>query len=112
MNPIRYLRRFVAALAALAGVLLAVAVATPAAFASGQPPPLPPIREKHPPLTPVHIHQPVHQAPVPAHTVIIGGMPGWQIALIAIGAALLAAIVAVLVDRAWAARRKTITAAA
>jgi len=114
MNPIQYLRRFAAALAALVGALLAVAVATPAAFASGQPPPLPPGWNKHPPLTPAHIHQPVHQAPVPApvHTVIIGGMPGWQIALIAIGAALLAAIVAVLVDRAWATRRKTITAAA
>jgi len=114
MNPTQYLRRFVAALAALASALLAFAVTTPAAFASGQPPPLPPIREKHPPLTPVHVHQPVHQAPVPApaHSVIIGGMPGWQIALIAIGAALLAATVAVLVDRAWAARRKTITAAA
>ena len=39
-------------------------------------------------------------------------MPGWQIALIAIGAALLAANAAVLLDRAWAARRKTITVAA
>jgi LPS O-antigen subunit length determinant protein (WzzB/FepE family) len=33
-------------------------------------------------------------------------MPGWQIALIAAGAALLAAVVAVLADRAWAARRQ------
>jgi hypothetical protein len=39
-------------------------------------------------------------------------MPGWQIALIAIGAALLAATAAVLLDRARAAHRKTITAAA
>jgi hypothetical protein len=39
-------------------------------------------------------------------------LPGWQIALIAIGAALLAATAAVLADRARAARRKTITAAA
>jgi hypothetical protein len=39
-------------------------------------------------------------------------MPGWQIALIAIGAALLAATVAVLVDRAWTAHRKTNIAAA
>ena len=45
------------------------------------------------------------------HVVIVGGMPGWQIALIAIGAALLAATAAVLADRAWAIRRKTITAA-
>jgi hypothetical protein len=32
-------------------------------------------------------------------------MPGWQIALIAAGAAVLAGVVAVLADRAWAARR-------
>jgi hypothetical protein len=37
-------------------------------------------------------------------------MPGQQIALIAVAAALTAA--AVVADRAWAARRKTITAAA
>ncbi len=40
----------------------------------------------------------------PVHTVVIGGTPGWQIALIAAGAALLGAIAAVLVDRARAAR--------
>ena len=33
-------------------------------------------------------------------TVVVGGMPGWQIALIAVGAALAAAVIAVLVDRA------------
>ena len=43
---------------------------------------------------------------------VVGGMPGWQITLIAIGAALLAATAAVLADRARAGRRKTITAAA
>jgi hypothetical protein len=32
-------------------------------------------------------------------------MPGWQIILIAAGAALAAAVAAVLLDRAWAARR-------
>jgi hypothetical protein len=41
-----------------------------------------------------------------------GGMPGRQIALVATGAALLGAMVAVLLDRARAARRKTITVAA
>jgi hypothetical protein len=39
-------------------------------------------------------------------------MPGWQIALIAAGAALLAAAVAVLAYRAWAARRRPVTAVA
>ena len=34
-----------------------------------------------------------------------GGMPGWQITLIAVGAALAGAVLAVLLDRAWAARK-------
>jgi hypothetical protein len=34
-----------------------------------------------------------------------GGMPGWQITLIAVGAALCAAVLAVLLDRVWAERR-------
>jgi hypothetical protein len=44
-----------------------------------------------------------HQAPgpVPGHTVVVGRMPGWQSALIAAGAAVLA----VLLDRARAGRR-------
>jgi hypothetical protein len=100
MNHIRHIRRVAATLATLAGALLAFAAAAPAALASGPGPlPLPPpIREKHP--------------QVPVHTVVIGGMPGWQITLIAIAAALLAATLAVLVDQAWTAHRKTITAAA
>jgi LPS O-antigen subunit length determinant protein (WzzB/FepE family) len=32
-------------------------------------------------------------------------MPGWQIALIAAGAALIAAAIAILADRAWTARK-------
>ena len=96
MTPIR---RLAAALAGLAGTLLAFAAAAPVAFASYPPP--------------GHIHQPVHQPsiPAPAHTVVIGGMPGWQIALIAVGAALAAAAVAILVDRAWSARKAHATTA-
>ena len=41
----------------------------------------------------------------PAHAAVTSGMPGWQITLIAIGAALLAAAAALLLDRAWMARR-------
>jgi hypothetical protein len=37
--------------------------------------------------------------------VVAGGMPGWQIALIAIGAAIVAAAAAVFLDRARAGRR-------
>ncbi len=47
---------------------------------------------------------PVDAAPA-VSTVVAGGMPGWQIALIAVGAALVAAVVAVLLDRARLARR-------
>jgi hypothetical protein len=46
--------------------------------------------------------------PLPATTVRMvatGGMAGWQITLIALGAALLAAAAAVILDRARAARR-------
>jgi hypothetical protein len=93
MNRIKHLRRLAAVLAGLAAALLAFA--TPA-FATLLPPrpggPVPP--------------------PVQVHTVIVGGMPGWQIALIAIGAALAAATAAVLAERAWAARRHPVTAAA
>jgi hypothetical protein len=41
----------------------------------------------------------------PLQTVMVGGMPGWQTALIAVGAALIASVAAVLVDRARSARR-------
>jgi hypothetical protein len=89
MNPVRHTRRLAAALAGLAGALLAFAATAPAAFAR--------------PVPPSDIHQPVHlgPAPVPVHTVVVGGMSGWQITLIAVGAALLAAALAVLLDRAW-----------
>ena len=44
------------------------------------------------------------QAPV-GGVVAAGGMPGWQITLIALGSALVAATAAVWLDRARAARR-------
>jgi hypothetical protein len=81
MNHIRHI------LVALAGVLLATA-ATPAAYAS-----LPP-------------HGGGAGSTQTTVRVIAGdGMPGWQITLIAVGAALAAATVAVLLDRARAARK-------
>ncbi len=109
MNGIRHIRRLASVLAGLAGVLLASAAAVPAAFAGTDPIPDPPgyIGDPYIGTHPV--------APVPAtavHVVNTGGMPGWQIALIAVGAALLAATVAVLADRARAARRQAIPGAA
>lgn len=83
------LRRFVAALAAITCVLLASASVVPAASATEDPP-------GGAPLTPV---------PAPTGQVAVGGMAGWQIALIALGAALVAAIAAVIVDRTLATRR-------
>jgi hypothetical protein len=123
MNPIGHIRRLIATLAGLACVWLGLAAAAPAAFAVRVPPggpavttapPEPPGWNKHPPLPPGHIHQPVHLTPVrvPVHAVVIGGTPGWQIALIAIGAALFAATAAVLAYRAWTAHRKPDTVGA
>ena len=113
--------RTLAALATLAGALLALTTAS-AAYASLPPhgggpadTPAPPVSypcspecsplldkrlllsHGHPTGTVYHVH-----------TVVVGGTPGWQIALIAAGAALLAAVIAVLLDRARAARHTTV----
>jgi hypothetical protein len=101
MNPLKRIRRFAAVLAGLAGALLAFG-ATPA-FAMHVPPPGSGVT-----TSPVGTTTP----PVEVHTVVVGGTPGWQIALIAVVAALLAATVAVLADRTRNARRKAITATA
>ena len=76
------LRRVVAVLAGVTATLLASVATIPAAFASVE--------------------------PNPAHTsrVVTGaGMPGWQAALIALGAILLVVAAAVLLDRALATRK-------
>jgi hypothetical protein len=130
MKPIRSIRRLAAALAGLVGAWLGLAVAAPAAFAALKVPPPgsgppgisvlhePPGGNKHPPLPLGHVTGPVLGAnragspPVShVHTIVVGGMPGWQIALIAIGTALLAATAAVLAYRAWITPRKPVTAA-
>ena len=46
------------------------------------------------------------------HTVVVGGMPGWQIALIAVVAALVTACAAVLVERTRIGRRRPVRPAA
>jgi hypothetical protein len=104
MNPIRTIRRTAALVAGLAGGLLAFIAAGPAVFAAPHPgepapghgPALPPGWFKHP------------QLPVPAHAhaALAGGLPGWQVSLIAAGAVILAAVLAVLLVRARAAHRR------
>jgi hypothetical protein len=84
-----HIHRTLAALATLAGALLALAAA-PAALASPlRPPP----------------HSYGGGAPAPVRVIVEGGMAGWQITLIAAGAALAAAALAVLLDRTLAARK-------
>ncbi len=92
MNLIQCIRRLAAILAGLGGAALASILVAPAAFAVREPPP-------------GGGGAPASPAPPDTVAVVAGGMPGWQIALIAVGAALLAAVLAVLLDRAWGARR-------
>lgn len=89
MKPIRHIRRLAAVLAGLAGALLAFAAAAPAVLARSAPPSPPTWEHKPIPLPSGHIVGPVYKTPVriPVHTVVVGGMPGWQIALIAAVAA-------------------------
>jgi hypothetical protein len=94
-----HIRRTAVALAGLTAAVLASAIAAPAAFAMQVPPPGGELGGQS--VTPAPIAQ-VHA----------GGMPGWQIVLIAVGAALVAATVAVLLDRARAGRRNAVTATA
>jgi hypothetical protein len=83
-------RRILTALATLAGALLAFIAAPAAAFASR----MPPAEGTAGPTQP----------PPPVHTIVTGGMPGWQITLIA-AAALATAALAVLLDRTRTARK-------
>ena len=95
-------------LAGLAGILLASAAAVPAAFAGTNPIPDPPGYTGDPYIGTAPV-VPLRAATV--RVVTTGGMPGWQITLIALGAALLAAMVAVLLARTRAARRNAVTTA-
>jgi hypothetical protein len=92
------LRRTIAALAAVTGGLLAWAAAVPAASAATSLIPVPGAGGAYGPV-------PATAPTARAQVITVGGMPGWQITLIAIAAALVAAIAAVVLDRAWASRR-------
>jgi hypothetical protein len=89
MNSIRHLVYILGGLA-----LSVLALGSAPAFAEHVPPPG---AWGNPLIGPLQIARP--------HLVAVGGMPGWQITLIAVGAALLAATVAVILDWARTARR-------
>ncbi len=111
MSPIRpshLIGRVAGVLAGLAG-LLASLTTGPAAFAAQLRP--------DPPWWITHLRPPVHLQPAPGyfkhpplpdparvHAAVGGGIPGWQITLIAVSAAVLAST-AILLGRALAARR-------
>jgi hypothetical protein len=99
MNHIQYVRRFAAILAGMTCALLASAALAAPSFAM-VPHPGPP-GDTYPAPAPVRIQ-----------TIVAGGMPGWQITLIAVGAALLAATAAILLDRARTAHQNTARATA
>jgi hypothetical protein len=86
----RPIRRAATILAGLTTLLLAVSTGAPAAFARIMPP---------------SDGSGATAGQAPVQTIVIGGMPGWQVTLIAVAAAVFAATGAVLLDRALAARR-------
>jgi hypothetical protein len=94
MNTIHRMHRLIGILAAGACALLVFAAASPALAATMRVPTYGPPAS----VAPAQVRAQVH-------TVIVGGMPGWQIALIALAATLVAAAVAVALDRARAVRR-------
>jgi hypothetical protein len=114
MNPTPTLRRAASTLAAIATAVLAALAAAPAALAATTPRPARPAPADSPPLNLPGVagawnkHPPL---PAHAHAIISGGMPGWQITLIA-AAALLAAALAVTGYRILTARRRVTPSAA
>ena len=100
MNRIPRIRRATAAAFGLALAVLGLAAAGPAAFAG-----VVPAGQSGGISAPAAV-------PAVTRVVVVGGMPGWQIALIAAGAALIAAALAVLADRIHAGHRRTALRAA
>lgn len=113
MNRNHHIRRSAAALTGLTAAVVAYITGAPAALAASHhgsrgslparsniaPRSDPPGWNKHPPL-PAHVH-----------TAVAGGMPGWQITLIVLGAALLTIAVALAITRVRLARRGMIASA-
>lgn len=101
VKHIHFVRRTAGVVLAICSTLFGVVVFAPSAFAMVP-------RDPGGGASAAVLPQP---HPRVVHTVVAGGMAGWLITLIAVGAALLAATVAVLMDRARAAnRRPTVSA--
>jgi hypothetical protein len=113
MHISRRSRRFGGLLIALGAVLATFASTATAALATINVP-LPdgraPVWTGFPTGNRGGIYDPVQTSTTVPVVTVVGGMPGWQIALIAIGAALVAALVAVPAYRAWTARRQPLAA--
>ena len=99
MTTIRRMFRHTTRLVIAAAALLGGIIAAPAAFASSVRVPLPEAGYSAGPATVPAT------GPSAVHTVTVGGTPGWQIALFIVAAAVLAAVFAVLLDRARSGRR-------
>jgi len=91
MYFIRRVRRLGALLIAVCGLTGAFAGIGPAAFAQ-----IPP--------DPFERTGPAAQVAPAVHVTVAGGLPGWQVAIIAIAAAVVTSVAAVVIDRARAAR--------
>jgi hypothetical protein len=102
MNQIRCIRRVIRVIAGVGGTMLGFVLFAPSAFALV----VRPIGEgSSSAVAPV-------TAPTTSHYVVQTGMAGWEIALIALAAALLTATVAVFTDRALGSNRKVRVSAA
>jgi hypothetical protein len=99
MTTIRRMFRHATRIAIAAAALLGGIIAAPAAFATQVP--LPGTGDTGTTTTPATLH-----------TVTVGGTPGWQIALFVIAAAVLAAVIAVLLDRMRTGRRRQLAPSA
>jgi hypothetical protein len=96
MYHVRFIRRAVSVIAAVGGTMLGFVPFAPSAFALV----VRPIGDG-----PYSAVAPA-TAPATSHYVVQSGMAGWEIALIALAAALLTATVAVFTDRALGSNRK------
>jgi hypothetical protein len=90
MNRKHRVHQLAGILAALSTCMIGLGAVTPAAFADRVPPP----------------GGSSGSTVAPVRVITTGGMAGWQIAVIALAAALVAATAAVVLDRALWARRK------